>query len=57
VRLGRITVPGGGKPLLVPRVHQRRDADPERRPTPATGMNLINYKRDLTSGGVKVMVN
>jgi hypothetical protein len=58
VRLGRITVPGGGKHLIAPRVHhQRRDADPERLPTPATGMNLINYKSDLASGGVKVVVH
>jgi hypothetical protein len=58
VRLGRIIVPGGGKHLIAPRVHhQRRDADPERLPTPATGVNLINYKGDSALRSVRAMVN
>lgn len=37
MRLGRITVPGGGEHLIAPRVHhQRCVADPELLPTPAT---------------------
>jgi hypothetical protein len=58
VRLGRITVPDGRKHLIAPRVHhQRRDADSESLPTPATGMNLINYKEDLSSRSVRMIVN
>lgn len=41
VRLGKISLPGGGKHFLAPRVHHRRqrpDADPERLPTPVTGV-------------------
>lgn len=41
MRLGKISLPGGGKHFIAPRGHhrhQRRDADSERLPTPVTGV-------------------
>lgn len=43
VRLGRISLSGGGKHFIAARVHHRRqhrDPDPERLPTPVTAAGV-----------------